>query len=252
MVRRSALPAVLFVATTAAVACGGASDTNFDSGDGSAAEGGTAGASSGGSSQGGSAQGGTSGSASGSGGSSRGGDSSGGSQNGGSATGGSATGGSATGGSATGGDSGSASGGSATGGTDAGGGTAGAPGGAGPGGGGGMSGSAGSGGQDCTTIVSNAQLALRSAQACNLAISSRQQCQGRVEDLCGCTVPVNDPESTATKSYLAQRDAAIRCGVACLAIECPAPTTPMCAYQGAMGGPADIIAAPMYCSWSPR
>jgi hypothetical protein len=241
--RRLILPAAL--AATVVAACGGASDTNFDSGDGSA-DGATSGSSSGGSSQGGSGQGGASGS---------GGSSQGGSSTGGSSTGGSSTGGSSTGGAQNGGSSGSASGGSATGGvagTDAGGGTAGAPGGAGPGGAGGMSGSAGSGGQNCTTIVTNAQAALRAAQVCNLAISSQRQCQGTVEDLCGCTVPVNDPDSAATKSYLAQREAAVRCGVPCLAIVCQEPTNAMCAYQGAMGGPADIIAAPMHCTWGPR
>jgi hypothetical protein len=248
----------LLVVSTVAVACGGASDTNFDSrGD---SGGGTAGDSSGGSSQGGSAQGGTSGAASGSSGSSQGGSQNGGSQNGGSQNGGSQNGGSQNGGSSgseTGGSStgGSSTGGSSTGGaagTDAGGGTAGVPGGSGPGGAGGVSGSAGSGGENCTTIVTNAQAALRAAQVCNLAISSREQCQGTVEDLCGCTVPVNDPESTATKSYLAQREAAVRCGVPCLAIVCQEPTVPMCVYQGAMGGPADIIAAPMHCTWGPR
>jgi hypothetical protein len=74
-------------------------------------------------------------------------------------------------------------------------------------------------------------------------------CSGHVEDLCGCTVPVNDAESAATKSYLSQRDAAVRCGVSCLAIVCREPTKATCGVSGAT---TDIVIAQPYCAYSPR
>jgi hypothetical protein len=225
-----------FVGSVVALACGGADDTNFGTDDGSggdpAGNGGSAqGGSStqGGSTQGGSTQGGSSGTASGSGGSDQGGN-------------------------ATGGSSGAASGGATTGGaggTDGGSGAGGTLGGTGPGGSGGASGRAGSGGKggdDCAAIIANAQAALLAAQVCNPALST-PKCAGTVEDLCGCSVPVDDPESTATKSYLAQREAAVRCGVPCLLIPCREPTSPMCGFSGAT---TRIIVAPSHCTWSPR
>lgn len=73
-------------------------------------------------------------------------------------------------------------------------------------------------------------------------------CTGSVEDLCGCTVPVNDENSELTKNYLTLREPAVRCGVACLAIVCPEPTTPMCGISGV----APAIVAATSCRWGPR
>jgi hypothetical protein len=233
-------------------ACGGASGTDFDnepSGSAGESNGGTSGSAQGGS-------GGASGSSSGSGGtqggqggtealggsstggSASGGDSgtgTGGSSTGGSSTGGSSTGGSPTGGSPTGGSGGAGSGGTGPGGIG------------GRGGGGGKSGAGGRGG-DCTAIVTSAQAALVAAQAC-IPTSMTPKCTGSVQDLCGCTVPVNDPNSDATKSYLAQREAAIACGVPCLAIVCREPTTATCGFAGAT---TNIVVAPSHCTYSPR
>ena len=86
------------------------------------------------------------------------------------------------------------------------------------------------------------------AQVCT-ATSMTPKCAGSVKDLCNCTVPVNDPNSEATKSYLAQREAAIACGVPCLAIVCPEPTTATCGFAGAT---TNIVVAPMRCTYSPR
>jgi hypothetical protein len=271
-VNRTSFFAVPLIAAAFA-ACGGASDTDFDNGpNGSAGEpdGGTGGSVRGGS-------GGTSGSSSGSGGSTQGGqagtEATGGTTTGGSAsggdagteTGGASTGGAATGGSSTGGSStgGSSTGGSSTGGSSTGGsstgGSGGTLGGAGSGVGGtglggvaGRGGGAGKGGAggrgDCTAIVTSAQAALNAAQVCS-AVSATPKCAGTVQDLCGCTVPVNDPNSEATKSYLAQREAAIACGVPCLAIACREPTTVTCGFAGAT---TNIVVAPTRCMYSPR
>jgi hypothetical protein len=137
--------------------------------------------------------------------------------------GGSATGGVAgtnTGGTSAGGASGSS--GSASGGTDTGGSA-----------GSGVSGSAGSGGgaSDCDVAVMQAEAALREARACN-PNSGGVLCTGSVQDLCGCTVPVDKQDSEETRAYLALRDAALRCGVACLAIPCPAPTDKTVCFLG--------------------
>ena len=243
----------LLGASAIALACGGANDTDFGSDDRS--RGGSSGE--GGSSTGGTGQGGSASTASGSGGSSQGGSSQGGSSQGGSSQGGSSQGGSdPTGGSsgnASGGASGTATGGGTTGGTggtDGGAGSGGTLGGTGPGGSGGASGRAGgggTGGSNCAAIIASAQAALLAAQVCNPALST-PKCTGSVEDLCGCTVPVNDPDSTATKSYLTQREAAVRCGVPCLAITCREPTTPMCG----IGAVTNRIVAQAHCVYSPR
>ena len=234
----------LLAASALALACGGASDTDFGSDDGSSGKGG--------SSSGGTGQGGSAGTASGSGGSTQGGGSQGGSSQGGSSQGGSdPTGGSS--GNPTGGVSGTATGGGSTGGTagtDGGAGSGGTLGGSGPGGSGGASGRAGGGGtlgNDCAGLIASAQAALLAAQVCNPALST-PKCSGTVEDLCGCTVPVNDADSTATKAYLAQREAAVKCGVPCLAIPCREPTTPMCG----IGGATNRIIAQAHCVYSPR
>ena len=243
----------LLGASAIVLACGGANDTDFGSDDGS--RGGSSGE--GGSSTGGIGQGGSAGTASGSGGSSQGGSSQGGSSQGGSSQGGSQGGSSQGGSDPTGGSSGNASGGAsgtATGGGMTGGmagtGSGGTLGGTGPGGSGGASGRAGgggTGGNNCAAIIASAQAALVAAQVCNPALST-PKCTGTVEDLCGCTVPVNDPDSTATKSYLTQREAALRCGVPCLAIPCQEPTTPMCG----IGGVTSRIVAQARCVYSPR
>jgi hypothetical protein len=132
------------------------------------------------------------------------------------------------------------------GGTEPGGGTGGVPsGGTGQGGSGGEP-KGGTGGNDCEAAVSNAQAALMAAQACSAPASS---CSGTVEDLCGCTVPVNDQDSPATKSYLELREAAIACGVPCLLIPCAEPTKAMCSVGAAT---ADRIVAVASCVWAPR
>jgi hypothetical protein len=220
---------VLLVGSAMAVGCGGASGTDFDSGDASAGEPAGGGGGTGGASQGGSDQGGSGGATSGSGGSSQGG------QGGSTSTGGSPTGGSPTGGSPTGG----------SGGTDATGGTG--TGGTGLGGTSGRAGNGGQGGTDCDLAIQRAQAALNSAQVCN-PLAGGMVCTGSVEDLCGCTVPVNDQNSEATKYYLELREPAVKCGVPCLAIPCLEPTTPMC---GIAGGVSGIVAATT-CRWGPR
>jgi hypothetical protein len=124
-------------------------------------------------------------------------------------------------------------------------------GGAGRGGAGGVSGRAGSGGTggtDCSLTIQRAQTALAAAQVCNPLSGAGMQCTGSVEDLCGCTVPVNDENSEATKNYLALREPAVRCGVPCLAIVCQEPTTPMCG----IGGVTTAIVAAASCRWGPR
>ena len=246
---------VVLVGSATAAGCGGASGNDFDSNDGSAGEGAGGSGGKGGASQGGSDQGGSGGSSSGAGGSSQGGSSTGGSPTGGSPTGGSPTGGSSTGGSETGGSS---TGGSSTGGvsgTGTGGSSGtdptGGAGGAGRGGAGGVSGRAGSGGMggtDCALAIQTAQSALAAAQYCNPLIGAGVICTGTVEDLCGCTVPVGDQNSQATKNYLAVREAAVRCGVPCLAIVCQEPTTAMCG----VGGVTTAIVAVTSCHWGPR
>ncbi len=256
-------------ASALVVACGGASNTDFDSDDGSAGE------PAGGSGQGGTDQGGSGGSSSGSGGSSQGGSNStggaptGGSPTGGVSTGGSPTGGASTGGSPTGGVSGTGMGGASgtgnagttgganpTGGTGGGGGAGqggagGASGRAGSGGSGGVSGRAGSGGQggtDCTTAIQRAQIALASAQICNPLIGG-MPCAGTVKDLCDCSVPVASQTSQATMTYLEAREAAMKCGgIPCLAIVCAEPTTAVCGLPTAVSG----IVVATSCHWSPR
>ena len=227
---RGLTPLVLFFfGSIAAVACGGASDNDFSNDDGSAgdsAEGGI-----GGSSQGGSSQGGASG---------RGGTGQGGSDpNGGSSSGGGPNGGASgtgTGGETTGG----------AGGTSSGGGSGGSVGGAGGTGSGGLP-SGGTGGvPDCSRTIAEAQAALASAQVCDPTATAK--CTGKVEDLCGCVVPVNDAASQQTKTYLELREAAIKCGVACPAIVCPEPTAVMCGF----GGATTRIVARAQCVYSPR
>jgi hypothetical protein len=73
-------------------------------------------------------------------------------------------------------------------------------------------------------------------------------CIGSVEDLCGCTVPVNDPDSEATTRYLELREPAVACGVPCLAIVCREPTTATCGF----GGATARIVARESCEWLPR
>jgi hypothetical protein len=228
----------LALASAVVVGCGGASGTDFESGDSVGGKSGT-----GGSDQGGSDQGGTGGTSSGSGGSSQGGSTGTGGASGTGTGGGSGT--------DTGGASGTGNGG--TGGTDPTGGTGGGgagQGGAGQGGAAGVSGRAGNGGQggdDCTLAVQRAQAALSAAQLCNPLVGSNV-CTGKVEDLCGCQVPVADQNSEQTKTYLELREPAVKCGVPCLAIPCMEPTTPMC---GIAGGVSAIVAATS-CRWSPR
>jgi hypothetical protein len=228
---------LFFLGSALAVGCGGANDTDFSSGAGSAGEsageGGDGGSAQGGSAQGGSSRGGASGSSSG-----------GSSQGGSNPTGGSSTGGTPSGGSSGTGTGGGSIGGS--GGTSAGGGSGGSVGGMGGTGSGGLP-SGGTGGlSDCTRIIADAQAALLSAQVCDPTLATK--CTGKVEDLCGCVVPVNDPESAQTKAYLERREAAIECGVACLATVCPEPTTVMCGFLST----TTAIVARAQCVYSPR
>jgi hypothetical protein len=111
----------------------------------------------------------------------------------------------------------------------------------------GRAGSGGTGGTDCSLAIQRAQSALLAAQSCN-PLAGGMVCTGSVEDLCGCTVPVNDENSTATKNYLELREPALGCGVPCLAIPCQEPTTPMCGISGV----APAIVAATYCRWGPR
>ena len=236
--------ALSFLALLAAAGCGGASDTDFTSDDGtagdSAGEAGNGGAAQGGSSQGGSSrggasQGGASGSSSGTGGQG------GADPNGGSTTGGVSSGGASgteTGGATTGGE----------GGTSAGGGSGGPVGGT----GGTSSGGAPTGGtgglpSDCPSIIAQAQAALAAAQVCD-PTTDGPKCTGKVEDLCDCIVPVNDASSQQTQTYLGLREAAIQCGVPCLAIVCAEPTTVTCGF----GGVTTRIVARAQCTYSPR
>lgn len=216
---------------SAALACGAPNDQDFGNRGGEAGEpsaGGSSGSAAGGSSgtnAGGASHGGAGGES-------------------GAAMGGTSNGGSPSGGSASGGDSGTGSGGRS-------GGTAGTEPTAGVGGSGagsGEGGSSGGGGRgdDCSTTVEQARRALAQAQVC-MPATDAAHCRGTVEDLCGCTVPVDDPESTATKTYLSLRERAIACGVPCLAIVCPEPTTALCQF-----GTASSIVAVAQCVWGPR
>jgi hypothetical protein len=230
---------LLLVGSAAAFGCGEPNSNDFGTGDGSAGqppnEGGTAG-----SSQGGSAQGGSGGSTEG-----------GSSQGGSSGTGGSSQGGAGQGGS----EGGTTSGGTSAGGSPSGGnagttpiGGTGNVSGTGQGGSSGASGRGGSGGGgDCDSIVAEAQAALQAAQVCDPLVDG-PKCTGTVEDLCDCTVPVNNPDSEATKNYLRLREPAIACGVPCLAIVCQEPTTATCGS----GGVQPIIGPRSSCTWFPR
>jgi hypothetical protein len=136
------------------------------------------------------------------------------------------------------------------GGTDPIGGSGGELGGTGPGGAGGTmrGGSGGQGGDDCARTIANAQAALLAAQVCLPGVDALQ-CTGSVKDLCDCTVPVNDPDSDATKSYLSQREAAMKCHPVCLAVVCREPTTALCGIGGAT---TNIVVAQAHCTWSLR
>jgi hypothetical protein len=134
-------------------------------------------------------------------------------------------------------------------GTDPNGGT-GETGGTGQGGSSGSSGRGGGGGQggtNCAAAIQQAQAALSAAQACNPETDG-PKCTGTVEDLCGCTVPVDNPESQATMTYLELREPAVKCGVPCLAIVCREPTTATCGF----GGATTNIVARASCEWLPR
>jgi hypothetical protein len=121
----------------------------------------------------------------------------------------------------------------------------------GTGSGGGPSGGTGTGGtgglpSDCARTISDAQAALLAAQACDPNAAAK--CTGKVEDLCGCVVPVNDESSQQTANYLELREEAIKCGVSCIAIVCPEPTAVMCGF----GGATARIVARAQCMYSPR
>jgi hypothetical protein len=54
-----------------------------------------------------------------------------------------------------------------------------------------------------------------------------------VEDLCGCQVPVNQPESDATARYLAALEATKGCSILCAAVICLEPTSATCVRTSA-------------------
>jgi len=82
-------------------------------------------------------------------------------------------------------------------------------------------GSAGSGGTTCQELLALAESELVAAQACDLA-RNVQQCTGSVSTVCGCQVPVEANNSTATQTYLATLKSFRnqRCVIACSKIAC--------------------------------
>ena len=93
-------------------------------------------------------------------------------------------------------------------------------------------GQAGSGGnRECAELLAEAENALQKAQVCNLDAGA-MQCVGFVDDLCGCPVPVNNPNNEDGQRYLAALKAAEKCLIACPAILCGAPTDALCVGTG--------------------
>jgi len=240
-----------WLAPLLAIACGGSTAADLfndaarggasgaDNNGGASAQGGTVTSSGGNASGGASAQGGSSavsGGANAHGGSTDGG----GSANGGdSANGGnSVTGGSDVGGAATSGGSGTAGAGT-QGGSSAGGAAAGGTGAGGTPAGGTSSqagGTTGAGGmtsvQMCEQMRSMLSTLLTEAQRCSLALNA-MQCTGFVDSECGCQVPVNNPDSPATKAYTtAVASYKSSCSFACPAIACVKPTAARCSSSG--------------------
>jgi len=155
-----------------------------------------------------------------------------GASSGGAQTGGASSGGASTGGAnSAGGVAGRAAGGA--GGTGASAGHAGANGG---------SANAGAGGSNpdsiCKELLKQADQQLEAARECNLAADALQ-CTGKVTNQCGCQVPVQRTDSTATKAYLKTQQLLEDkgCIIACTAIACPSVTNAQCKASGtgAMG-----------------
>ncbi|HEX3776080.1 MAG TPA: hypothetical protein VHV51_16525 [Polyangiaceae bacterium] len=145
----------------------------------------------------------------------------GGSSTGGSSTGGSSTAGSSAGGSSAGGAAGTSSAGSANGGSESGG-SAGTNSGGDGNGGAGISGASGAGGAPtCQDLFAQADSELDAARACDTTRNA-EQCTGKVNDSCGCQVPVESNNSAETEAYLAtlKQIQQRRCSVLCSAIAC--------------------------------
>lgn len=124
------------------------------------------------------------------------------------------------------------------------GGTAGAA--AGSGGTGGKGGAGGKG--NCDELQQAAEQALTQAQVCSLAVNGKQ-CVAFVDDLCGCSVPVNSADSEATKRYLAAAEAAQGCTFVCSAVLCVEPGNATCVRTMAGGSAgrcrAGLVATPL-------
>ncbi len=89
----------------------------------------------------------------------------------------------------------------------------------------GSSGESGEGGAgtDCDDLVERAAEQLVEARVCP-ALASRESCEARVQDLCGCDVSVDLLDSEATLAFLATKAELEEraCPVACIAMECQA------------------------------
>jgi hypothetical protein len=100
----------------------------------------------------------------------------------------------------------------------------------------GGAGTAGKGGKaDCDALQAAASNALAQAQICSFTADGRQ-CTGVVEDLCGCSVPVNDMNSAATAKYLVALKAAEECPFVCPAVVCIEPAGATCVRTTAGSG----------------
>lgn len=87
----------------------------------------------------------------------------------------------------------------------------------------------GRGGADCQMRLKQIADKLTAAQACDRA--DDENCLGFVDDECGCPVPVNNPESAATKAYRAAIEDAAGC-IACTALLCVEPNGARCQDSG--------------------
>lgn len=103
--------------------------------------------------------------------------------------------------------------------------------------GGGASGSSGAanagaaGAAACDTVRANLPMLLSTAQACNAALD-RLPCTGFVSNECGCKVPVDLANSSATQSYMSAVAQVIQCGVVCPDILCLVPVSARCQTEG--------------------
>jgi hypothetical protein len=91
----------------------------------------------------------------------------------------------------------------------------------------------GTGNESCEELIDAAYDALSKARACDPS-TDIPHCVGFIEDPCGCSVAIEQPESEAARVYaaaLAQMEKR-SCTIACLAIVCYEPVGNVCHENG--------------------